>query len=205
VFVDINDVALDVNNINITEITSADYIYTSDLQGDNVYAPFAANVILQDDVRYMFCLNIYSTNIYPGYDGTLDYNTNFETYQQPINMLRTDGGQWYVIGYGTDQSPAISINFMDALSIGLVELPQSDIVAYPNPASEIVNIPHGKMEGNVTVTVIDIDGRIVETQNSVSCSNTLTVDVTSLPTGIYTLKLTYEDGTSEAIQVVVNR
>lgn len=205
VFVDINDVALDVNNININEITSAEYIYTSNLQGENVYAPFVNNIVLEDDMRYLFCLNIYSPTIYPGYDSQLDYNWNFETYLQPINMLRTDGGQWFVIGYGTDQSPSISINFMGANSIGLVELPKSDIVAYPNPASEIVNIPHGKIEGNVIVTIIDINGRIIETQNSNSCSSTLTVDVASLSTGLYTMKLTYEDGTSENIQVVVNR
>jgi len=156
-------------------------------------------------MRYLFCLNIYSPAIYPGYDSQLDYNTNFETYGQPINMLRTDGGQWFVIGYGTDQSPSISINFIDAAAVGLVELPKSDIVAYPNPANAIVNIPHGKMEGKVMVTIIDINGRIIETQNSNSCSSTLTVDVASLPTGLYTMKLTYEDGTSENIKVVVNR
>lgn len=203
--IDLGNGTPDLNNVALDQISSAEYIYTSDLQATNVYAAFETPVILEDDKRYLFCLNLYSTNLYPGYVSDMDYSANFDQYLQPINMVRSDGGQFFPVGFAGGISPAMSINFYDAASANLVELPTSGIVAYPNPASEIVNIPHGKMEGNVSVTIIDINGRIIETQNSTSCSSTLTVDVSSLPTGMYTMKLTYEDGTSENIQVVVNR
>ena len=195
----------DLNNVSLDEIATAEYIYTSDLQGQNIYVDFDNQIILEDDVRYLFCLNIFSTAIYPGYDSKLDYNWNFETYLQPINMLRTDGGQWFPAGYGTDQSPTIAVTFFDAASIGLVELPQSDLVAFPNPANHIVNIPMNKIDGNINVEIYDIEGRVVGAQNVVMNTTRLTVDVTTLPTGIYTLKLTYEDGTCDNVKVVVSR
>jgi len=142
---------------------------------------------------------------WPGYDTKVDYLENLNYYNQPIVMGYDDGTEWFHFGAGSDKVPAMSINFFDALSVGLVELPKSDIVAYPNPASDIINVPLGKVEGNVNVTIIDINGRTVNTQNTTSCSSMLTIDVTSLATGIYTLKLVYENGTSEAIQVVINR
>ncbi|MBK8926376.1 MAG: T9SS type A sorting domain-containing protein [Crocinitomicaceae bacterium] len=205
VFADINDVALDLNNITISDITSAEYIYTANLQGENVYVEFEEYIPLEDNMRYLFCLNLYSPAIYPGYDSDLDYNWNFETYLQPINMVRIDGGQWYPAGYGTDLSPAVTINFQDVNTIGLVELPQNDLTAYPNPANQVVNIPLGQCEGNISVAVVDITGKIVSTQNITMNNAMLTIDVTSLPTGMYTLKLTMEDGSSKDVQIVVNR
>lgn len=204
-FVDINDVALDLNNISIDEIAAAEYIYTGNLQAENVYAEFDTYLALEDDKRYMFCLNIYSPTIYPGYDSHLDYNWNFENYQQPINMLRIDGGQWYPAGYGTDQSPAISINFVDANSIGLVELPKTEMSVYPNPANAIINVPLGECEGDVLVSLIDITGKTVLSQNVSMHSAMLSLDVTSVATGTYTLKVMLADNTSKEVQVVINR
>ncbi|MBI3133534.1 MAG: T9SS type A sorting domain-containing protein [Bacteroidetes bacterium] len=205
VFTDINDVALDLNNITLNEIAASEYIYTADLQAENVYAEFDTYLALQDNQRYLFCLNIYSPTIYPGYDSKLDYNWNFETYLQPINMIRIDGGQWYPAGYGTDQSPSVSINFFDATTLGLVELPKPELMPFPNPANQSINIPLGNCEGDVLVSIIDITGKIVAVQNVSMNSSMLTLDVTSLATGTYTLKVTYADGTSKDVQVVVNR
>lgn len=205
VFTDINDVALDLNNISLNEIAASEYIYTANLQNENVYAEFDTYLALEDNQRYLFCLNIYSPTIYPGYDSNLDYNWNFETYQQPINMIRIDGGQWYPAGYGTDQSPSVSINFFDANSLSLVELPKPELVPFPNPASESIQVPLGNCEGDLIVSVIDISGKIVSHQNVSMSSSMLTLDVTNLPTGTYTLKLTYADGSSKDVQVVVNR
>lgn len=191
-------------SMSYNQLTATDYVYTADLQGQNVYVPFTDNLLLEDDVRYLFCTKMQSTT-WPGYDTKVDYLENLNYYNQPIVMGYDDGTEWFHFGAGSDKVPAMSINFFDALSVGLVELPKSDIVAYPNPASDIINVPLGKVEGNVNVTIIDINGRTVNTQNTTSCSSMLTIDVTSLATGIYTLKLVYENGTSEAIQVVINR
>ncbi len=60
-------------------------------------------------------------------------------------------------------------------------------------------------DGNVLLSVIDITGKVVSTQNTTLVSSALTVDVTTLPTGVYTMKLTFEDGTTNDVQVVVNR
>ena len=199
IFTDINDA--DVTDIS--EIAAGEYTYLSDLQQINIFVPFTNPVLLENNKNYLFCINYYGLNFFNGYDSGIDYSTNLDTYLQPMFPISADD-TWNVVAFGADVVPAITVNMFTA-AVGLVELPKSDIVAYPNPANAIVNIPHGKMEGKVMVTIIDINGRIIETQNSNSCSSTLTVDVASLPTGLYTMKLTYEDGTSENIKVVVNR
>lgn len=195
----------DLMNVSLDEVLSTEYNYITNLQSENVYVPFGTPVVLEDDARYLFCIVTYANTLYPGYESSLDYNWNFETYAQPINMLRTDAGQWYPAGYGTDQSPAMSINFMNAAEVGLVELPKNDIIAYPNPANESINLPLKEACGNVLITVVDINGKIVSNQNITSATSMVTVDVTALPTGLYTVKLTFEDGSSKDVQVVVNR
>ncbi|MBK6525467.1 MAG: T9SS type A sorting domain-containing protein [Crocinitomicaceae bacterium] len=195
----------DLNAVNLDEITTAEYNYITNLQSENIYVPFDEPIALEDNARYLFCITTYSPAFYPGYESSLDYNWNFETYLQPINMLRTDAGQWFPAGYGTDQSPAMSINFMDAATIGLVELPKSDIVPFPNPANESINLPLKDACGNVVVTIVDLNGRVVSNQNITTTTSMLTLDVTTLPTGMYTVKLAFEDGTSKDVQVVVNR
>lgn len=205
VFTDINDVAIDFNNIGTDQLASVEYIYTSNAQSENIYVGFDEPIVLEDDVRYLFCLRLPSPTIYPGYESTQDYNWNFETYLQPINMLQLDGGQWFPIGFGTDLTPAISVNFIDATTANLVELPSSDLAVYPNPANEFINVPLGYAEGNVQLEIVDITGKIVSTQTVVMNSAMVNVDVTTLPTGVYTLKLTYADGTCKEAKVIVTR
>ncbi len=198
----------DLNAVNLDEITTAEYNYITNLQSENIYVPFDEPIALEDNARYLFCITTYSPAFYPGYESSLDYNWNFETYLQPINMLRTDAGQWFPAGYGTDQSPAMSINFMDAATIGLVELPKSDIVPFPNPANESINLPlKDACAGNV-VLMVNLNGRVVSNQIYHN------YNLSMLDTGcdnlhaywhVCTVKLAFEDGTSKDVQVVVNR
>ncbi len=199
VFTDFTDAAV----TDLTEITSGEYIYDDDLQQQNIYVPFVNQLLMADNQRYLFCIAYYSTHLFTGFDLGMDYNWNLESYVQPLFPSEADGA-WFLGGFGTESVPAITVNMFTA-QVGLVELPKSELVAYPNPASESITIPMSSCDGNVVVNVVDITGKIVSTQNAALVSSALTVDVTTLPTGVYTMKLTFEDGTTNDVQVVVSR
>lgn len=191
-FVDLNDANAQVSNI--TEIASGDYIYTSDAQNAQVFVPFNNKVILTDDQRYLFCMTHYGTNIFSGYDTEIDYNWNVETYLQP-NFPGESDGNWFLLGFGTDVVPALTLNVFPA-AVGIEEQAQEDnIKAYPNPANVEVNIPVGDNYGAVTLTIMDMSGKVVSTQNIEMESALLTVDVTTLSTGSYIFNLTHGDET----------
>lgn len=200
-FTDFNDYP-DWNTADLNEVDYASYIYTSDLQGVPVWVPFDDKVQLNDDQRYMICLT-FDPTIYPGYDNKVDYTTNFDNYLQPLNVLRTDLGQYFALGFGGDQSPSLSINLGSATA-NIVELPVVDLDAYPNPAMDFVNIPMKEgHEGNVFMQIFDLDGRMIESQDVSMQGNMLQVDVTSVPAGTYVIDLQFANGEKGTVQVAV--
>lgn len=62
---------------------------------------------------------------------------------------------------------------------------EAEMEAYPNPASSYLNIFIPSIEGVTTVKVVDISGRVVQ---ELEVLNTLTVDVSNLPNGVYFLQ-----------------
>jgi hypothetical protein len=193
----------DATITDLNEMTKGEYIYDDDIQQQNIYVPFDDQLLMEDDRNYLFCIAYYSVHLFTGFDLGMDYNWNLETYIQPMFPGEADG-TWFLGGFGTDVVPALTVNMFTA-QVGLVELPKSDLVAYPNPASESITIPMPTCDGNVVVNVIDITGKIISTLNAALVSSALTIDVTTLPTGVYTMNLTFEDGTTNDVQVVVNR
>ena len=159
IFTDINDAAI----TDITEITSAEYVYDADLQEENIYLPFNDQLLMVDNEKYLFCITHYSNNLFTAFDLGLDYNWNVETYLQPLFPGGTNV-QWYLIGFGNDVVPALTVHMFTAQA-GLVELPENNLVAYPNPASESISIPIPVCDGNVMVSVIDITGKKVKYTN----------------------------------------
>ena len=67
----------------------------------------------------------------------------------------------------------------------------NDFTLYPNPANSILNIKlNNALRGNATVEVIDIQGKTVITT---TINQTLQLDVKSLMSGLYFVKLKYEN------------
>ncbi|GAB1857022.1 hypothetical protein MHTCC0001_18580 [Flavobacteriaceae bacterium MHTCC 0001] len=89
-------------------------------------------------------------------------------------------------------------NFTSALTLDLVEkLIELDVVLYPNPATDIVNL---KLPNSINITkieVIDVNGRPVRFQ----LINKHTIDISNLPSGIYLVNIQSENnkGTKKLI------
>lgn len=202
VWTDLNDEAFAIGDLE--EVASAEYIYTGNLQGENIYIPFEEPAILVDDQRYIACVQMYGDIIYPGYDTKTDYSWNVETYAMPTSPIFSSGS-WFALGFGADRNPSISLDvaFYD---VSLVELPASvELEAFPNPSNHIVHIPVQGKEGDIRLTIVDLNGKVVGNQTSAIVNQRLDVDVTAFAAGMYTVNLVFADGTSGSINVVVSK
>ena len=201
-WVDLEDPEFNIASLN--DIADAEYIYVENIQSENVYIPFEEPFLLEDDVRYLFCAQMYGADIYPGYDTKTDYNTNVNEYAMPTSPLYLSG-QWYALGFGTDRNPSISVHMFNAAELSLVELPEVELTAYPNPANDMIYIPLPMKEGDIIMNIVDINGKIVDNQNVTMTTNRLEVDVTTLPAGMYVINLEFADGERGTINVVVSK
>ena len=93
---------------------------SSSVNGEVVYAPLNSPVILNDNQRYLVCLNSFSNDsIGFGYDNNPDYNANISIYQQPIGALNIDAATWYT---GWTSADAVSLGLKIAYDVNVVEL-----------------------------------------------------------------------------------
>ena len=80
---------------------------------------------------------------------------------------------------------------------------RNDIVVYPNPTVETVNINSINNSINV-VSVYSLDGKLVATYRNPMTSDSYSIDVQNLATGIYTLKVETNNG-SFTKKIIVRR
>ncbi len=87
-----------------------------------------------------------------------------------------------------------------ATSIG--EFANVTIQLYPNPASDLLNLELGGLEGRVEYQLTDLNGRVV--MNNVITSDRSMINVNTLSNGVYALTLRTNDSVWST-RVVVNR
>lgn len=76
----------------------------------------------------------------------------------------------------------------------------TSISLYPNPADEQLFISADGLKGNISVSIIDLNGRTVSTSRQISDFNgqALSFDITSLTPGTYFVRIEGENGTKTA-------
>jgi hypothetical protein len=102
---------------------------------------------------------------------------------------------WVLVdGYGGATGVfAISIT----QTVGLDEASAVLFGMYPNPASTELLIQSDVLSGNVIFELFDINGRLISSQNKVLTLGEKTpLNISSLPAGIYSIRLVSEKGTS---------
>ena len=103
----------------------------------------------------------------------------FETYSYYVEAVYSDGCT----------SACDPIEVIVDQGTGVVENSYVQVKVFPNPAEGFVNVT---AEGLQNITLIDVMGRIVKEQ-SASQSATV-VDLSNLPTGLYFLRVTTDNG-----------
>ena len=209
VFTDVFDPNFGYNSLAL--ITSGSYIYSSDDQGDWKYAEFGLqDYVMDDNQNYLYCVYWEEEFTFIGYDN-YNYTVNMDTSGQAYYTIE-NAGSWGP-GYAANGfiweiaeiAPAITVNFMPSEGIGFEEeAAKEEIIAYPNPANVMVNIPLSENYGDVVLTITDLQGKIVRTEN-VSMSNAiLTVDVTELASGQYIFNILHGQETETITVSVTN-
>jgi hypothetical protein len=186
---------------SMSDIAAGEYDYNSDLSEENVTVEFNQPFKLNDFQNYLFCVeNTTSDTVYIG-TSNIGYGEGFDNYGTYHSIVeQTDGTRSSFI----DIAPAISIETFDGDAVSINEEVEESLTAYPNPARNMISIPVGNLEIS-SVVIYDVTGKIVSTQDVSSTSNNLTLDVTSIPNGMYIVALNKADNTTSKINVVISK
>ena len=124
-------------------------------------------------------------------------NSNQTTYSLAnIKKLTFSSGNLIVNSTsGSFDSYALSamryLNFAD-LSLGTKKYVQSpkNIVLYPNPVEDFLHLFFvNALQGAIQIQICTLEGRVVQQQNHIDNSNTATLSVIRLPSGLYLFKV----------------
>lgn len=198
-FTGISDATVDM----LTPIGDGDYSYESDLQRENVYVDFREAFALEDNQRYLFCVKSEGAKVFLGYSTSIDYFANQDSLDQPISVLNNEG-TITLRGFGPEVTPAMTIETLPAVEVSVNENEEENLTAYPNPAKDMISIPVGNLE-LTSVVIYDVTGKIISTQDASSTNNNLTIDVSTIPNGMYIVTLIKADNTRSKINVVISK
>lgn len=205
VFTDLNDA-----NYGMTSLQMLDqvfYAFPGDYQDSNIYIPLSQSLSLVDNQRYLFCFFTASTTLFLGFnDANLDYLATQDTLLQPMFPSTIDGNSSnFANGFGTDIVPAISVTMGNAVGINDLAK-ENEITPFPNPTANMLSIPVGKRNGAAVLKVVDVTGKVVLTENvNFNNNDILTVDVSAIDNGLYIFNMTFDNGSTNSFNVVVNR
>ncbi len=199
------DSFLDLNDANfgfttLTEMAQAYFYFTNESQeGETVYGAFSTPLVLEDNQRYLACVQTVNINLYMGHDNT-NYTWNTDYYLQPICPNESDG-TWYATGFGADIPNAVGMKIMSSAGIGISEINNVNGSTYPNPTSDDLTISI-EGEGVANVTVTDISGRIAATSSISLVNGKADFNISNLEVGMYIFNVVLENGKTSQFNVV---
>jgi hypothetical protein len=198
VFTNLDDPALGFTALNA--VTFGYYFYPSDLQGETVYGEFNTQVILEDNQRYLACVQTVNLNVYLGHDTKTNYLMNESYYLQPMTPNESDG-TYFAVGFGSDAISSMGLRVFSADELTLDEVAKIEGMAYPNPATEVVTVSMDA-EGSAKLKVTDVTGKMA-LESAVSLVNGKTeVNIAALESGVYIFNVTLENGQTSQFNVV---
>ena len=115
-------------------------------------------------------------------------------------VLATRDGGCFVMGDCKKNSEydVFAIKVDSEGSVGIDEVSPRPFTYYPNPTRNELHLKHSPDVQPVQVELYDLQGRLVHTQRS----NFEHIDMSQLPAGTYTMRVTWEDGKAYSDKVV---
>ena len=204
VFVDMNDAGFATSNLN--QVGYAEFFYSSNAIGVTQFVDFDDPFMMEDNQRYLFCVTKYEDSILFGAAGNVDYHFNQDNDAQPVQLFYDQSAGQYYADYSNTNSYSGVVVKTGAPFFASVDENEIDITPFPNPATDLINIPLAGMEGNAVLSVTDLSGKMVLNKEvSVSTSNKLIVNVADLPAGIYVFNMIFDNGTTSSFNVAVSK
>ena len=197
VFTDLNDANLAFNTL--TEVANGFYYFPGDLQGETVYGAFTTPVALEDNQRYLACVQTVNLNLYMGHENGTNLTWNEAYYLQPMAPNESDG-TWYAAGFGSDLPSSLAIAVSDN-DVNVAELNTVAGKAFPNPANDLVTVAI-EGEGTAQLTVTDVAGKVAMSASLNLAAGQDNVNIASLTAGLYIFNVTLENGKTAQFNVV---
>ncbi len=149
--------------------------YGPDLAANGTTTQTPVNVNLSSNECFTF-------TIYDSYGDGIDsgYGAGSFNVKDGNNTTLVSGG-----AFGSEDAG----KFEGFLTIG--ELQLEDLTIYPNPATEVLNVEFTSESTDVTVSILDLSGRVIATQNGSDVS----FPVANLASGSYLVRIATENGT----------
>ena len=197
VFADLNDANLAFNTL--TEVASGYYYYPDDLQGQTVYGAFANPAALENNQRYLACVQTVNLNLYLGHENSTNLTWNENYYLQPMTPNESDG-TYYPGGFGADLPSSMAVAISDN-EVSISELNTVAGKAFPNPANDIVTVAI-EGEGTAQLTVTDVAGKVAMATTLNLAAGQDNVNINTLQSGLYIFNVTLENGKTAQFNVV---
>lgn len=184
----------------LNQVGTGSYVPSSNAEyRTQVYAPFTSTVMLNDNQRYLFCLQTYALGYSFGYDNSRNYGANYSIYSMPVSPVNIDD-TWYT-WWTNSTTPAIGLKMVG--NVGVVENASVKGTAYPNPTTNEVTISV-EAKGKASLKITDLAGRTAfEGPISLETGKTK-VSVDNLENGMYLFNVTFENGQTSQFNVVKN-
>lgn len=91
---------------------------------------------------------------------------------------------------------------LDCTQMSVSDMPEEIAQIYPNPTTGLVNIMTKRSFDKISVSLMDISGRIIQTDKISMSGNTASIDISDKPNGIYILKIMTPDGGDQSFKVI---
>ena len=116
------------------------------------------------------------------------FNYTGDVLGSQIKLIDSDNTLEYSLIGATEITSAGSSASIETLSV-------SEVSVYPNPATSVLNVAFEGLEANYTVSLLDLSGRAVATQNSdVNGLAKISFDVSNIEAGSYIVSIASERG-----------
>ncbi len=205
-----------------TNYLNSSYVNDGSTTNNSVY-PFATDLVFGTMGNSTFNTNLYgSGNFYPdqiapvGNGSAITYYANTPT---KISGVKSTNGTYKTVYIGFDPSMMTDANvqkeffnkthdwFHGIISdIDLIENNQNDFISYPNPCSDFTTIVlNNRNINDLTIQIVDLFGRTVQTEKNTNNSNLVKIDVSNLANGIYYCRILDNNSTllkTSKIQVI---
>lgn len=90
------------------------------------------------------------------------------------------------------------------LNIDDFNVDNTKIILYPNPTSDEVNITINGFKNVASITLIDISGKVLMSQDNPNQKNNFKMDLSSISKGTYMVKVLFTDNTVETKKLISN-
>jgi len=203
------DVFTDINDANfgfttLTEVASSSFYYptTGGLNSVTQYQAFDVPIVLEDNQRYLFCAQTFDIRVFLGFDENSSYNQNIEQDLQVFHPIESNG-TFFRDGFTSGIVPSVGVKVFDAADLTINEN-VLETASFPNPTKDVVTVKV-KATGNAVLTVTDLAGRTVSSEEVTINNGQFTTNVSGYNSGTYVFSLVYDNGMNSQFKVVVTK